>query len=115
MISHLVLFATREGHTKLIAEHIGEVLWRSGTPAVVLDAAHLPADFSLGDYQSAIIAASVHQHRHEGEIISFVKRYRADLEDMNTAFLSVSLSEAVRRTPKPHPKSGPKPRQMRSG
>jgi menaquinone-dependent protoporphyrinogen oxidase len=67
---------------------------RSDTPCVVLDAAHLPEDFSLGDYRRVLIAASVHQHRHEAEIVSFVKRHRADLEDMDTAFLSVSLSEA---------------------
>ena len=42
----------------------------------------------------AVIAASVHAGRHEREIIAFVKRYRAELERLSAAFISVTLSEA---------------------
>ena len=94
MKPYLVLYATREGHTAKIAQHLLEAMWKRGLPANLENAEQLPAKFSLGDYQGAILAASVHAHHHEGEMTRFVKKYREDLEKMPTVFLSVSLSEA---------------------
>ena len=90
----LVLYATREGHTRRIAEHIAATIRSRGYSADVADAAELPPDFSMDAYDAAILAASVHQEKHEKEMASFVKRFRDELECMRTIFLSVSLSEA---------------------
>ena len=65
----------------------------------VLDAAHLPSAFNLDAYSAAIIAASVHGGLHEPEIITFVKHHLAELQRIQTAFLSVSLSEAGAEDP----------------
>jgi menaquinone-dependent protoporphyrinogen oxidase len=94
MKPYLVLYATKEGHTAEIAEHLREAMWKRGIPAVKIAAAELPEGFGLGDYCGAILAASVHVGKHEAEMEDFVKLHRADLEAMPTVFLSVSLSEA---------------------
>ena len=90
----LALYATREGQSRRIAEHIAATARLRGQAAAVMDAAHIPADFSLEDYSAAFLAASVHSHRHEKEMSNFVKRHIHELDRLPTAFLSVSLSEA---------------------
>ena len=91
----VVLYATREGQTRSIAEYLAAIIRTRGFAASLYDAAHLPPGFKLEDYSLAVLAASVHQQRHESEIVNFVKRHREELESMPSAFLSVSLSEAA--------------------
>jgi len=94
MKSVLVLYATREGHTRRIAEHLAATIRARGYSSDVLDSAHPPAGFSLVNYSAAIVAASVHQGAHEKEMVAFVKGHREELERIPAVFLSVSLSEA---------------------
>jgi menaquinone-dependent protoporphyrinogen oxidase len=90
----LVLYATHEGQTRRIAEHMAASLGAHGLVADVVNAAYIPDGFSLDSYSAAIVAASVHGGRHENEIVRFVKDHVKGLERIPTAFLSVSLSEA---------------------
>lgn len=99
MKPYLVLYATREGHTELIAEHLRETMSSRGVAAHIVDAAQLPGNFRLEDYHGALIAASVHVQHHEKEVTHFVKQHREQLESMPTVFLSVSLSEAGAENP----------------
>src|SRR5689334_25291448 len=43
----LIIYATREGHTRHIAEHAGALLGARQTAFELVDAAHLPEGFSL--------------------------------------------------------------------
>lgn len=99
----LVLYATREGHTRRIAEHVAATVRGRGLTADVLDAGRLPAGFELGAYACAIVAGSVHMQRHERELVAFVKAHKAALERMPAAFLSVSLAEATAENPRTPP------------
>jgi menaquinone-dependent protoporphyrinogen oxidase len=90
----LVLYATHEGQTRRIAEHMAASLGAHGLVADAVNAAYIPDGFSLDSYSAAIVAASVHGGRHENEIVRFVKDHVKGLERIPTAFLSVSLSEA---------------------
>jgi menaquinone-dependent protoporphyrinogen oxidase len=90
----LILYATCEGHTRRIAQHIADTLRSRGFSSELIDVAEPPMNLSLQDYGAAIIAASVHRGKHEAEMLSFVKTHVKDLENMPAAFLSVSLSEA---------------------
>jgi menaquinone-dependent protoporphyrinogen oxidase len=105
----LVLYATREGQTRKIAEHVGEWFRTHGQAARVVDVASPPEGFDLTGYRAVVLAASVHAGRHEREMVRFVKAHRAALERMPTAFLSVSLSEAgaedARRSPEARAKA----------
>ena len=91
----VVLYATREGHTRRIAEYVGAKIVALGHTAEVHDVSALREPFDVCRYRGAIIAASIHGGRHETEMVEFVKRHRRALEGMSAAFLSVSLSEAV--------------------
>lgn len=100
-----VFFATREGHTQCIAEHIVVNLRRHGFDVDLHDVWH-PFPFALSHYSAAVIAASVHQGNHEKEMIRFVKDHRSELEHIPTAFVSVTLSqtgvEKTEATPSEH-------------
>jgi len=91
----LVAFATREGQTRKIAEHVANTIRARGDEAVVLDlGSGARVDLHLTDFAAVVLAASVHLGRHEREMVAFVKAHHAELEQLPTAFLSVSLSEA---------------------
>lgn len=95
----LILYATREGQTRRIAEHLAATARARELAADVVNVADTMGEFSLDRYSAAIVAASVHLERHEQEMIDFVRRHRVELERMPAVFLSVSLAEAGAEAP----------------
>jgi len=89
-----IFYATREGHTRRIAEHIAARLRATGVDVDVYDVNHLSARIDWSPYVTACVAASVHLGHHEREMIAFVARHRENLERLGAIFLSVTLSEA---------------------
>ena len=76
----VVLYATREGHTRRIAEYVGAKIVALGHTAEVHDVSALREPFDVYRYRGAIIAASIHGGRHETEMVEFVKRRTAQAE-----------------------------------
>lgn len=95
MANIAILYATREGHTRRVAEQAAEIARTEGFVPTVRDVADIDEPFALEGFDAALIAASVHGGRHEREIVEFVRRHRAQLQAMPAAFLSVSLSETT--------------------
>ena len=95
----LLIYATREGHTRHIAEHLGVLLKAHERTFELVDAAHLPQEFSLEKYCAAIVSASLHAGKHEPEMVKLVKRHLDALQQIPTLFLSVSLSERTVEDP----------------
>jgi menaquinone-dependent protoporphyrinogen oxidase len=93
-----VFYATREGHTQRIAEHVAASLRQRGLEATVHDVRAHPA-LNLDRYAAAVVAGSVHAGRHEAEMVRFVKEHVTELEGVPSAFLSVTLSEAGAERP----------------
>lgn len=91
----LVLFATREGHTRLVAEHVSSILQAKGLSTQVICAKDAPRELDLTSCSAAILAASVHMGHFEPEFVKLVSRHRAELERLSTAFISVSMAEAT--------------------
>lgn len=89
-----ILYATREGQTRRIAEHVTATLLARAASPDMFDVRRLPSSFDARGYDAIVLAASVHAGRHEREMVAFVKEHRAELEQKPTAFLSVSLAEA---------------------
>jgi menaquinone-dependent protoporphyrinogen oxidase len=89
-----IFFATREGQTRRVADRLAADLRARQVEVDVSDLRelHTPVDWSR--YSTACVAASVHIGHHEPEAIAFARRYRAELEALGAAFLSVTLSEA---------------------
>lgn len=94
MSAIVLVYATRQGQTRKIAEHLAQALEPLGLSCHAVEASEVREPFPLACYEGAILAASVHIGKHEPEMVGFVKRHREELEAMPTAFLSVSLSEA---------------------
>ena len=88
-----VLYATREGHTRKIADRVAEDLRAAGLEAEAHNLADTP-DVNLEGYAGAILAGSVHVGKHEKELTRFVKNHLDELDRIPTALLSVTLSEA---------------------
>src|SRR5262245_14074823 len=95
----LILYATREGHTRKIAEHLAAAARARNHAAEVIGVAYLPADFSTAGYSAAILCASIHIEKHESEMVAFVKQHKDELERIPAAFLSVSLAETTAEDP----------------
>lgn len=89
----LILYATREGQTRRIAEHLAATLRARDIDADVQNVEN-PSTPDFGAYSAAVVAASLHLGKYESEMVSFVREHRVALTNMHTAFLSVSLTEA---------------------
>jgi menaquinone-dependent protoporphyrinogen oxidase len=93
-----VFYATREGHTRKIAERIAADLRARGALVDLFDVRDCDVpDWSR--YSTACLAASVHVGRHEREMIAFATAHRAVLARLDAAFVSVTLSEAGAENP----------------
>lgn len=89
-----VLYATREGHTRRIADRVAGDLRARGFDVEIKNLRNDAATVRLSDYAAVVLAASVHIGRHEREMVKFVKKHRTELQQLPAAFLSVTLSEA---------------------
>jgi menaquinone-dependent protoporphyrinogen oxidase len=93
-----VFYATREGHTRKIAERIAADLRLRGALVDLFDV-RASADPDWTRYSAACLAASVHLGRHEREMVAFAARHRDALVRLDAAFVSVTLSEAGAEDP----------------
>src|SRR4051812_14984759 len=89
----VVLYATREGQTRKIAESVAFRLNCRGIETQLTEVGQA-SDLDLSWYRAAILAASVHAGNHECEMVQFVKKHKEPLETLPTAFISVTLSQA---------------------
>ena len=90
----LILYATRQGHTRRIAEHIAAGLRTLQIDVELRNVKVPPEPIDWSQYDWACLAASVHAGHHEPEMIAFVKHHRQSLEQRRAVFVSVTLSEA---------------------
>jgi len=90
----LVVYATRQGHTRKIAEHVAATMRARGDVVDVVDAHDPPAGFDVSRYGGVVLAASVHLGKHEPEMVRFARANHHALDRVPTAFLSVSMAEA---------------------
>jgi menaquinone-dependent protoporphyrinogen oxidase len=97
--SVLVAYATREGQTRKIAEHLAATLRARSLEVDVIDVRTPPPALDLAGYAHVVLAASVHLGKHEREMTDFVRASRASLESKPTSLLSVSMSEAGAEDP----------------
>jgi menaquinone-dependent protoporphyrinogen oxidase len=94
----LIVYATRQGLTRRIAMRLADDLVARSIPVDVFDA-DTPRQIDWSRYFSVCLAASVHLGHHEKEMIAFVRAHTGELERLQAAFISVSLSEATAEDP----------------
>jgi menaquinone-dependent protoporphyrinogen oxidase len=93
----LVLYGTQEGHAARIAQYVAGVILEAGDSVDVRPCKSLSADFDMAAYDAVVLAAPVHNRRHEASVIEFVRQHRAQLQGMPSAFLSVGLVPVLPR------------------
>jgi menaquinone-dependent protoporphyrinogen oxidase len=89
-----IVYATREGQTRKIAQYLAGAIRAREVEVEVFDLAET-ANPDLGPYGALVVAGSVHIGSHERELVRFVRQHRADLERVPSAFISVSLAQAA--------------------
>ena len=90
----LVVYATRGGYTRQIAERVADRIRTLAHEAQIQDA-RTEALPPLERYSAVVLAAGVHLGHHEREMVKFVRARRCELDRLPTIFLSVSLTEAA--------------------
>jgi menaquinone-dependent protoporphyrinogen oxidase len=90
----LIAYATTEGQTRKIAEKVAIQVRELGHAAELVDVDRGRHNINVDDFNTVIVAASVHQHDHQDAIEVFVAACHAILNTKPTMFLSVSLSAA---------------------
>ncbi len=88
----VIVYGTKEGHTAVIVQHVGDALRAAGVEVDAFEVSTLPPDFSLERYDAALVGSSVHQDEYQGAVKDFVRAHREWLSTHPSAFLSVSLS-----------------------
>jgi len=100
MTTIAVVYATREGQTRKIAEYVAARLKAAGVDVDTGDAAAIGESFDPSRYSAVILAASLHANRFEPEMVAFVRKHRDGLARLPSAFLCVSLAEVTASNPK---------------
>ena len=94
-----VFYATREGQAERVAQRVGKDLRARGAHVDVIDVKDIRGTFDWCAYKAAFVVASVHAGHHEKEMIAFARHYRDELEERDTPFLSLTLSQAGAELP----------------
>lgn len=98
MRSILILYATREGQTQAVCEHLARTLERRGHVVdLILGDDPDPLDLDFEAYDGVIVGASVHLGHHQGYLVDLVRRHKDEPAALAGAFFSVSLEAASPR------------------
>lgn len=90
----LVAFASKEGHTELIAHHVTRKLEDKGHVVRLINLSTHDGEAGADDCDASILAGSIHRGGFAGELSSFLMRHAPAIRSHPSAFLSVSLSAA---------------------
>jgi menaquinone-dependent protoporphyrinogen oxidase len=91
----LVAFASTEGQTHKIAERVVAIAQGQGQKVKLYDTSALEGIPSIDAFDAVIVAASVHEDRHQESAANFVMAHRDQLRQKKSALISVSLSAAT--------------------
>lgn len=93
----LVAYGTYDGQTGKIAGYVGGVAREAGCEADIWQCKDLPEELDLRAYEAVILAAPVHNGKHEASVADFVRRHRMALASIPCTVLSVGLVPCLPR------------------
>lgn len=94
MLNLLIAYTSYDGHTAKIAERIASTLRRRSCAVELCDLARTQPKRPLRDYDGAIAGGPLHGGKHPPQLAKFVSQNRQALNELPSAFFSVSLSAA---------------------
>lgn len=90
-----VFYATTDGQTGKIAEHVAERLRAEGLVTVALNVESADArQYDLEQAGGIVLAASLHQGKHQRSAERFARSHQQRFDALPSWFISVSLSAA---------------------
>lgn len=95
-MNFLIAFGSTEGHTRKIVHHIAEQIRAAGNQSTCFECGSYDDEPDLSQYDSIILAGSVHQQSHQPALVEFVKKHLSAIQDIPSAFISVSLSVTIK-------------------
>ncbi len=84
----LVVYATKFGSTKEVAEKVGEIIGAKGIPVTVRKVNSVK---DISPYSSVIVGTAIRMGKPVSEAVSFTKKFKNDLQNKSVAFFSVGL------------------------
>ena len=90
----LIVYGSTEGHTRDLSQFIAGALREDGQEVIVRDAADKASLPDPRTYDIIVLAGSLHVGRYQPALIEFARTHHELLNEMPTAFISVSLSAA---------------------
>ena len=90
----LIAYGSTEGQTRKIADAVADTIRKKGHEADLLDTSDVKSTTQTDAFDRIILAASVHEERHQESIEVFVLGNLHILKSKPTLFLSVSLAAA---------------------
>lgn len=92
MTSIALLYATTEGQTAKIAQHIASRGAEVGVNVHVRNLADLEPGFDLAAYDGAMLAGSIHEGHYQRALVHFVEQHAKALPQKPSALLTVCLA-----------------------
>lgn len=86
----LIAYSTTDGHTRVIAERLREVIGQQGGQVTLASIDHQPA-MDLSPYDKVVVGASIRYGKHSKAVYRFVEAHRQALENRPNAFFSVNV------------------------
>lgn len=87
----LVLYATMEGQTAKIAEHLADALRNEKHQVTTQPTEHLPVNFNLDAFDAVMIGGSIHMSRYPGYLKKFASQHCDWLNNVPSAFFTVCM------------------------
>jgi len=91
MTKILIAYGTTEGQTARIADHLSALIRSRGLQADALNL-KLSQGVSVDGYDGVLVGGSIHMGKHQEDVVEFVRKNRANMERLPSAFFSVSLA-----------------------
>ena len=88
----LILYSTTEGQTRKIGEFLRDEAKKRDHEVELMDVSN--STVSPVDFDTIIIAASVHAGKYQPRVEQYIMEHNDELDDMKGAFISVSLTAA---------------------
>lgn len=89
----MIVYGSTEGQTHKICEFIRDESEKAGHTPGLFDATVAPPD--PAEFDAVLVAASLHGGKYQVTVKDFVHKYHRSLNQMNSGFISVSLTAAT--------------------
>ena len=88
----LILYGSLEGQTKKIAERMADIIRNKGHQVTIQSGKHLPANFSVNNFDAAILGGSIHMEKYPAYLKAFVTAHCDWLNNVPSALFTVCMA-----------------------